>query len=508
MAVLQISRIQQRRGLQQDLPQLASAELGWSIDQRRLFIGNGTLGEGAPIEGVTEILTQHTDLIDVIKFYIFKGEEGGFTSLTGPTVSAPTVRSLQHKFDDFVSVRDFGAIGDGVANDIDAIYRALSQIYKADQVSNTKARRTIYFPAGTYNIAASPEHPYGVIVIPPWVRIVGDGIDSTHIVQTDATMNYVIRFSDSSFVYDSNIGATPFIQMPTDVSIENLTIARDTAGTTLKDFVYVDNIVNLHFRLVKFEGTYESGSTPLLASSAVTYNAFKVNPDNITFELCTFKSLPYVMVCDVPASNIRFNSCLFHTCYSVLRLGNPLSAAGNVPTNIRVTNSVFRNITYYGIDSYQFVTGVVSTGNSYYDVNGTGIAISFQSDGNYSINDFFAYNQDRVLYNDYKVIQLNANVGAVLGTATIGTGSVVTLAPTVGVTFTGITLPSAGVMNYTVGYEATVFGTFTFSGDQFSDEFSVPFGLTPFVTFSMQGQNLMYENTNYSVPLRYNINHF
>ena len=29
MAVTQISRIQHRRGLEQDLPQLSSAELGW-----------------------------------------------------------------------------------------------------------------------------------------------------------------------------------------------------------------------------------------------------------------------------------------------------------------------------------------------------------------------------------------------------------------------------------------------------------------------------------------------
>jgi hypothetical protein len=42
MAIVQISRIQHRRGLQQDLPQLASGELGWSIDERRLYIGNGT----------------------------------------------------------------------------------------------------------------------------------------------------------------------------------------------------------------------------------------------------------------------------------------------------------------------------------------------------------------------------------------------------------------------------------------------------------------------------------
>jgi hypothetical protein len=62
MAILQISQIQVRRGLNQDLPQLASGELGWSIDTRQLYIGNGTLAEGAPSLGQTEVLTQFSIL--------------------------------------------------------------------------------------------------------------------------------------------------------------------------------------------------------------------------------------------------------------------------------------------------------------------------------------------------------------------------------------------------------------------------------------------------------------
>jgi hypothetical protein len=63
MAVIQISKIQVRRGLQENLPQLASGEMGWSIDERRLYIGNGTLVEGAPTVGVTEILTQYSNVV-------------------------------------------------------------------------------------------------------------------------------------------------------------------------------------------------------------------------------------------------------------------------------------------------------------------------------------------------------------------------------------------------------------------------------------------------------------
>lgn len=57
MAVIQISKIQVRRGLQENLPTLSSGEFGWSVDQRRLYIGNGTLVEGSPTTGVTEIVT-------------------------------------------------------------------------------------------------------------------------------------------------------------------------------------------------------------------------------------------------------------------------------------------------------------------------------------------------------------------------------------------------------------------------------------------------------------------
>lgn len=73
MAVVQISKIQLRRGLQEDLPQLASAEMGWSIDERRLFIGNGTLAEGAPATGVTEILTSQTIFHELANIAILQG---------------------------------------------------------------------------------------------------------------------------------------------------------------------------------------------------------------------------------------------------------------------------------------------------------------------------------------------------------------------------------------------------------------------------------------------------
>jgi hypothetical protein len=62
VAIVQVSRITNRKGLAENVPQLAGAELGWAIDERRLFIGNGTLEEGAPVIGNTEVLTEYSDV--------------------------------------------------------------------------------------------------------------------------------------------------------------------------------------------------------------------------------------------------------------------------------------------------------------------------------------------------------------------------------------------------------------------------------------------------------------
>jgi Major tropism determinant N-terminal domain len=62
VAIVQVSQITNRKGLAENLPQLAGAELGWATDTRRLYIGNGTLVDGAPVIGNTEILTEYSDV--------------------------------------------------------------------------------------------------------------------------------------------------------------------------------------------------------------------------------------------------------------------------------------------------------------------------------------------------------------------------------------------------------------------------------------------------------------
>lgn len=98
MAVTQISKIQIRRGLQEDLPQLASAELGWSIDERRLFIGNGALAEGAPTTGVTEILTTQSIFSELALIQSLEGNvaniEANVTTIQSDITDLQTLTSV------------------------------------------------------------------------------------------------------------------------------------------------------------------------------------------------------------------------------------------------------------------------------------------------------------------------------------------------------------------------------------------------------------------------------
>ena len=171
MAIVQISRITHRKGLYENLPQLAGGELGWAVDEQKLFIGNGTLIDGAPIVGNTEILTEHSDILSIFNSYTYKGEVASpldenskavVVVQTGSTPTNPVTRTIQSKLDDFASVKDFGAVGDGVVDDTDAINRALNELFTNQ--NNEEIRRSLFFPAGVYLVTET-------ILIPSYAKI-------------------------------------------------------------------------------------------------------------------------------------------------------------------------------------------------------------------------------------------------------------------------------------------------------------------------------------------------
>jgi len=416
MAVVQISRIQHRRGLEQDFPQLASAELGWSIDTRRLFIGNGLISEGAPEEGVTEILTVYTDIIGLLKTYTYKGLAGGTTVMTGASIMSPVTRTLQAKLDDVVSVKDFGAVGDGITDDTAAIQRALENLWPTVQFNRAYAQhRTLLFPAGVYSIN-------DVIIVPPFVKLVGDGNYSTRIKQIDNTKDAVIRLCDSYFQTGTDFGKPdPVFGYDPETSnyyISDIVFER----TTDADCVWIDGSSNVVFERCHFIGrksligAESYNDTPIVdtGSSSVKLRGTSYSSltpaKNIVFNNCTFKSAAV----GVRIENQTYGTTVVGSYFNHLHRGIAMGETSGgrdspattlYPRTVSVSSSYFDRIGAQAIQGYADSGPVLSTGNTYENVGYDGYTyeelftdpllspvssvLEFAVDGSSSVNDSF-----------------------------------------------------------------------------------------------------------------------
>lgn len=517
MAVVQISRIQVRRGLEQDLPQLASAELAWSVDTRKLYIGNGTLAEGAPSEGVTELLTQHTPILSILKNYTFAGNAGGYTAQTGSSLLNPTIRYLQDKLDETVSVKDFGAIGDGVADDTDAINRAITQIYSASwSSSRPQVRRAIYFPAGTYNVTGT------TILIPPWARLVGDGKESSIIKQTDSAQTCLFQTTDNLYQTGAQLGQNS-ATISQYISIENLTLE----NTSDADIVILDSANDISFRNVEFKGALSNPTTDGYYS-AIKFKSFVGASLNVDFTNCNFINVRYAALTSTTgiAKDVKFTGCYFSGLYKGIKIGDNTSTA----VSWKISNSTFASVAQRAIDIQSRCRGFVSVGNYFMEVGNNFQGPNFPSDhviyfgsvGNYSIGDSFDRNDDdnltfsRINYTGRRNIGLHALTGVVNGGAIMGIGNSVILSDnTISSTPTGITLIVPCVFNYSIIRDSTNrYGSIIFANDgsnaNYSDNYVSGTADTG-VTLSVNSSNVVTyttSSTGFDATLRFNINYF
>jgi hypothetical protein len=364
MPIVQISRIQHRRGKRTDLPQLAAGELGWVIDEQRLFIGNGTIADGAPAVGNTEIVTAGSSSFTTALNYVYKGYLGDGTPIqTG--ASGDYTRTLQQRLDDTVSVKAFGALGDNSTDDTAAIQRALDELYSDTDQDDTRARRTLLFPAGIYKITTS-------MTIPPYAHLVGEGPDKTVIENSGANPVAITEDDDGQgFGSIGNSGAT----LPTQIQISNITFKNTHASG--HGGVSIDNATKLYFHNCKFQGTYASGGADVSTSKGVTVRSTTALPcANIYFNHCQFTAFARLVDFSYDVTNIRFNDCDFSTAYYGAMLGETMDGSTNGltigPRDIQFTgnswSAIGQQAIYVKQSSSTTGTGtrnVISSGNWY-----------------------------------------------------------------------------------------------------------------------------------------------
>ena len=408
MAIVQISQITNRKGLAENLPQLAGAELGWSTDTRQLYIGNGTLEDGAPVIGNTEILTEFSDILNITATYTYKGQAAGYTVQTGPTAGTPVTLSLQSWLDQFASVLDFGAVGDGLTDDTDAINRALYQLYCREV--NPQIRRSLFFPAGVYRVTES-------INIPPYATLVGEGNNNSLIVMDDGVADYVARTADSLQNIGVNIGNAG-ATAPQYITITNMGF---THSDPEQDVFLVQDATNCRFQNVGFRGTSTTADLDSDANGSIGVSFASTSAlvcEQITFDGCVFSGLVWGINTDQQTKAVTVSTSQFNILYRGVVLGTAAVTNGG-PTGTRIVGNMFDNVYAEGIIfGSNLVLAINASGhNIFYDVGnhftgstGTPAAsiISIQSNNNISISDLFE--RTDTFATTYPRVDLNSTV--------------------------------------------------------------------------------------------------
>jgi len=427
MAVLEISRIQVRRGQenQTGVPTLAGGEFGWAADTEHLYIGLRREDGGARDASI-RILTEN-DLFTAITSldlgYTYRKD-------TNPAITAPTFdgiafeRSVNKKLDDFVSVKDFGVLGVG-GDDVDSalIQVAVDNLFldplkTANDYGNTSAK-ILYFPAGIYNIDTP-------IFIPRYTTIIGEGIGKT-IINLISNDSHAFQTIDSDpdnaypdrATFDHN-GIGTGITQPNNIHIEGLTIKYDptTDVTNCLELIALDCAEHSIIKNVRFAGNHEVGDATTTTYGAILirgYSGELASSNNVLIDSCEFDGLHYDIGSRHDISNLTIQNNIFNNSKSGISFNypgkDPDATIG--PKYAKIVNNNFKSIEgpaiYVGENPSSVIgTNHISMNNRFYDCGnlGNGRAsstgnpvITFVSDTNISKNDWF----DRQEYNQVNI---------------------------------------------------------------------------------------------------------
>lgn len=245
MAVVQISRIQLRRGKKNEgsgLPQLASGELAWCVDTQELFIGNGAVGEGAPAVGNTKLLTEKDSLLD-LGTYSYKVDVGAIQ--TGFDVNYPVTRTLQQRLDERVTSAAYG-IESNATNQHEKIQRVIDNLFLDMNYELQKSRIILEFLPGTYTFNQT-------VYLPSYVSIVGAGPQKTIFNYTGTGTAFEFVNDTSTKTARSTINSTTYLNQPKNAWLKGFTLNTTQPNATAIKFNAVRDSV---FENLELTGPY------------------------------------------------------------------------------------------------------------------------------------------------------------------------------------------------------------------------------------------------------------
>lgn len=402
MAVIQISKIQQRRGqtAQTGFPQLSSGELGWSIDTQELYIGNGSVSEGAPAVGNTQLITEH----NIANFFLY-AQSGGYTygskwdgtSYTS-NINGVLKRSIQTKLDDFVNLNDFLPIDATTVTDYTLYFR-----------------NAINYASGVGKPLIVPENRDGYVVtgtitIPPNTEIRGAGPTKTVIRNISSTCTFQTVSSDVV----PKIGVTGATAIesgsfaPKNIRINGISFI-NSFTTNASPILQLDCLSDSVIEYCEFVGD-DSSLVTTSTASAINFRDIVGYPanttDNVKIQNNVFRSISSAIVSNYDIANISIVGNKFKTLNKGIVLAETLTGASPQqygPQHILIEGNTFDTINkqavYGGSTSTTHASDINSVNNYYYNVgcnsNGDNTltqvseVIKFAGFGNFSTGDTF-----------------------------------------------------------------------------------------------------------------------
>lgn len=348
MAVVSLSRIQVRRGRKNQgsgLPQLASGEFGWAIDSQELYIGNGSVTEGAPAVGNTKILTDKDNVFDFVGDYVYRR---GLTNdgvvvypvQTGEQENQPVARTLQERLDDVVNLKNFGA---EPGTDITIpLQRALDQLYLRNPL--TVANRVVLnIDPGEYTINST-------VYIPPYATIQGSGIDKTVIEFTEtgdafATVNSSRTIGETYNTIPELTDNLTSTTQPRSILLTGLTVKIPDNSTAFNLISCKDSVfVNIS---VEGLGSEHTDSLGFNLRNADTING-PVTQNNV-FDQIKITSVFTAVESNYFVKDNTWKQCEFEDLEYGIRFGIGIINPNASPQNNRIQNSVFKIISKQAI---------------------------------------------------------------------------------------------------------------------------------------------------------------
>jgi hypothetical protein len=402
VAVVQISRIQVRRGQKNagaGLPQLSSGELGWAIDSRELYIGNGSVAEGAPTVGNTKILTQFDDIFSLADQYTYRVDDGYIQ--TGTASASPIERTLQSRLDDIVSIRSFGLTGVASDDATAGLQRAVDQLFLNDATkANASSRVVLYIEPGIYSITST-------IHIPPQANIIGAGRDKT-IIRNSGAGPIFDTVTSSSTPGSPNYAPTSVTQSK-NIRIENLTLDTTASNKGLD----LQSCVDSYFHNIDVTGAWTQPDSLVDANIGIQMSSLSgsVETKNNIFQNVRVTGFSYAVESVWDINNNTFDKCTFDVLGYGITFGKGMvlgtSGKSTGPSKNVLSNCSFDNINKQAIYIEQGENNLSQSNKFTLCGNEAGTEgqpetsiIKFNKNKNDSVDDFFArtaalsYSQD------------------------------------------------------------------------------------------------------------------